>query len=177
MLKIYGSVPADRNSGSFKHLLWKKGRKEGIKRKKMGGGEEREGKRWELVWWQAVLPPICVSFSSCSSLLANPCRQMKKQCGSSSLFQSFLLMFKLDKHEISIASLELPLGSVKTTGLGSRRKKTREREAAGNGVAVALARHPAALTPPCSGACRAAEAAQRPASARTRRGTRGSLPR
>ena len=39
-------------------------------------------------------------------------------------------MFKLDKHKISIASLQLPLGSVKTTGLGSRRKKTRERDLA-----------------------------------------------
>lgn len=47
------------------------------------------------------------------------------------LFLSFLLMFKLDKHVTIIASLELPLGSVKTTGLGCRRKTIREREAGG----------------------------------------------
>lgn len=40
-------------------------------------------------------------------------------------------MFKLDKHVTIIASLQLPLGSFRTTGLGSRRETVREREAAG----------------------------------------------
>ena len=40
-------------------------------------------------------------------------------------------MFKLDKHITTIASLCLPLGSFKTTGLGRRRKTEREREVAG----------------------------------------------
>lgn len=46
-------------------------------------------------------------------------------------FKSFLLMFKLDKHITIVASLELPLGSFKTTGLGSRRGTVRERVVAG----------------------------------------------
>lgn len=51
-------------------------------------------------------------------------------------------MFKLGKHRTIIASLYLPLGSVKTTGLG-RRKTTRERAGVcvcveGDGVGMSL---------------------------------------
>lgn len=92
-------------------------------------------------------------------------------------FQSFLLRFKLDKYVTIIASLYLPLGSVKTTGLGSRRKTLREREAAG---ALERAWLPlkatAELTPQYFGVCRVEEAAQCLVSARTQRGIQDSLP-
>lgn len=87
-------------------------------------------------------------------------------------------MFKLDKHVTIIASLELPLGSVKTTGLGCRRKTIREREAGGKiGVGMSLhVKTTAELTPQYFGVCRVEEAAQCLASMRTQRGIQDSLP-
>lgn len=90
---------------------------------------------------------------------------MKKRrnsvCTPVFLFQSFLLIFKLGKHRTIIASLLLPLGSVKTTGLGRRRKTARER---GGGremewVCVSPPNTLAKLTPQYSGVCRAEGAA------------------
>lgn len=93
------------------------------------------------------------------------------------LFQFFLLMFKLDKHVTIIASLYLPPGSVKTTGLGNRRKTVREREAAGKLERVCLyLKATVELTPQYFGVCRVEEAAQCRASARTQRGIQDSLP-